>query len=148
MCCRKPVLIIFSLKGFPQYGIKLFPELHGAPGSQNGKAASGCITGPKIVMENGKEKNPEHYFETKWNKKIALRAVEKMAEKCKEYEGTCWGVGVLNEPMLAGKGPGSDRDKVHEFLDQYYEESIKAVRQIFQDEFPVVLFSWTYNFDR
>jgi len=50
--------------------------------------------------------------------------------------------------MLAGKGPGSDRDKVHEFLDQYYEESIQTVRQILPEEFPVVLFSWIYNFDR
>ena len=53
-----------------------------------------------------------------------------------------------DEPMLAGKGSGSDRDKVHEFLDQYYEESIQAVRQILPEEFLVVLFSWTYNFDR
>ena len=46
--------------------------------------------GVSQVMEDGKKKNPEHYFETKWNKKIALRAVEKMAEKCKEHEETCW----------------------------------------------------------
>ena len=34
----------------------------------NGPPASRCITGPKIVMEDGQEKNPEHYFGTNWNK--------------------------------------------------------------------------------
>ena len=99
-------------------------------------------------MEDGKKKNPEHFFETNWNKKIALDSVGKMAQKCKENKGTCWGIGVLNEPMLAGKGPGSDKDKVHQFLDQYYEESIRKVRQIMPEEFPVVLFSWIYDFDK
>ena len=86
---------IFRLAG--EHNIKLLPELHGAPGSQNGEIHSGCVTGPEV---NGGK--PEHYFNTEWNKEIAVRAVAEMAAKCLQYPGTCWGIGILNEPQPAG----------------------------------------------
>ena len=45
---------------------------------------------------------PEHYFNTDWNREIAIRAVNGMTEKCLQFPGTCWGIGVLNEPQPAG----------------------------------------------
>ena len=50
--------------------MKVMLELHGAPGSQNGEIHSGCVTGPE---NNGKT---EHYFDTDWNKEIALNSIE------------------------------------------------------------------------
>ena len=125
-----------------KYGLKLLPELHGAPGSQNGEIHSGCVTGPEI---NGK---PEHYFNTDWNKQIAVDSVGKMAEKCSQYPGVCWGVGVLNEPQPSGNGAAPNDDQLHEFLDQFYDEAIRRVRESLSWDMPVVLFSWTYDFNR
>jgi len=82
-----------------KYGIKVLMELHGAPGSQNGEIHSGCVTGAEL--DGGK---PEHYFNTDWNKQIAVDSVGKMAEKCQQYGSTCWGIGVLNEPQPSGGG--------------------------------------------
>ena len=73
--------------------MKLFIEMHGAPGSQNGEMHSGCITGSQATSIK-----PEHYFDTDWNMQLGVRTVEKMAEKCNEHLDACFGVGVLNEP--------------------------------------------------
>ena len=56
-----------------KYDMKFFFEMHGAPGSQNGEMHSGCITGPS---GSGK---PDHYFNTDWNKQIAVDTVAAMA---------------------------------------------------------------------
>ena len=123
-----------------QYNIKVFLELHGAPGSQNGEIHSGCVTGPE---NNGK---PEHYFNTDWNKQIALDSVAGMASKCQQFQSSCWGIGVLNEPQPSG--PSNDNDGLHNFLDTYYDEAIKRARETLPWDTPVVLFSWTYDFWR
>merc|ERR1712198_831732 len=121
-----------------KYSIKLFPELHGAPGSQNGEIHSGCVTGAE---NNGK---PEHYFNTDWNKEIAVDAIGRMAEKCQEYPNVCCGIGVLNEPQPSGNGASPNDDELHQFLDRYYDEAIMRVRDTMAWDVPVVLFSWTY----
>jgi len=125
-----------------KYGIKVFPEMHGAPGSQNGEIHSGCVTGPE---NNGK---PEHYFNTDWNKQIAVDVVGKIVEKCQQYPNVCWGIGVLNEPQPSGNGASPNDDELHQFLDRYYDEAIMRVRETMPWDFPVVLFSWTYDFWR
>ena len=53
-------------------------ELHGAPGSQNGEMHSGIDLGEHKPGLHGK---PEHYFNTDWNRQIAVRAIEAMAER-------------------------------------------------------------------
>ena len=123
-----------------QFNIQVLLELHGAPGSQNGEIHSGCVTGPE---NNGK---PEHYFNTDWNKEIALRSIGEMAAMCKQFQSSCWGIGVLNEPQPSG--PNNDNDGLHAFLDTYYDEAIRKARETLSWETPVVLFSWTYDFWR
>jgi len=120
-----------------KYGIKIFMELHGAPGSQNGEIHSGCVTG----ADRGSQK-PKHYFNTYWNLELALRTVDKLSAKCKQYGSTCWGVGVLNEPQ-----PSGSNEDLHNFLDKYYPQAIKKAREHLSPDVPVVLFSWTYDFD-
>ena len=56
-----------------KYDMKFFFEMHGAPGSQNGEHISGCITG---MASSGK---PDHYFDTEWNKQIAVQTVGAMS---------------------------------------------------------------------
>ena len=131
---------IFRYAG--QYGVQLLPELHGAPGSQNGEMHSGCVTGPET---RGK---PEHYFDTDWNKAIAVDTMAKMAAKCAQFPGTCWGIGVLNEPQPAGNGGSPNNHDLHEFLESYYDEAILKIRQTLPQDFPVVLFAWIYDFPR
>ena len=101
-----------------RYGVKVLTEIHGAPGSQNGEMHSGCVTGPEIF---GK---PVHYFNTDWNKQIAIDTVGKMAEKCQQFGSTCWGVGVLNEPQPSGGGAEPTDESLHWFLDDYYSQAI------------------------
>ena len=120
-----------------KYGMKVFLELHGSPGSQNGEIHSGCVTGPE-----GNGGKVEHYFDTDWNKQIALNSVEAIAKKCVQFKSACWGVGVINEPQPNPNG--SDED-LHNFLDTYYEEAINKARETLPWEMPVVLFSWTYD---
>merc|ERR1719187_382297 len=99
-------------------------------------------TGPE---NNGK---PEHYFNTDWNKEIAVDVVGKIVEKCQQYPNVCWGIGVLNEPQPSGNGASPNDDELHQFLDRYYDEAIMRVRDTMAWDFPVVLFSWTYDFGR
>jgi len=123
-----------------RYNMKVLLELHGAPGSQNGEIHSGCVTGAE---NNGK---PEHYFDTDWNKEIALNSIEQMAAKCRQFESSCYGIGVLNEPQPSG--PSNDNDGLHAFLDTYFDEAIRRARETLSWDTPVVLFSWTYDFWR
>jgi hypothetical protein len=56
---------------------------------------SGCITGSDPLLPGVK---PDHYFNTDWNKQIAVDAVGLMAQKCAAHSANCYGVGALNEP--------------------------------------------------
>ena len=103
---------------------------------------SGCVTGPEV---NGK---PEHFFNTEWNRQIAVDVVGKMAEKCQQFQDVCWGIGVLNEPQPSGNGSSPTNTELHEFLDLYYEKAIIRVRETMPLDFPVVLYSWIYDFWR
>lgn len=122
------------------YGMKVFVELHGAPGSQNGEMHSGCITG--YTDQEGKK--PVHFFDTEFNKQLALQTVGEMAKKCQQYQESCYGVGVLNEPQPGDPDPTDD--DLHTFLDSYFGQAISIARQYLHPEVPVVLFSWTYDF--
>ena len=125
-----------------QYGIQLFPELHGAPGSQNGAEHTGCVFGYK---EDGKKH--QGYFappdrtsgQVDKNMQIALDVMDKMAEKCAQYPGVCWGIGAINEPQ------GDSRWNTP-WMGTYFKEAILTIRQTLPKEFPVVLFSWGSDF--
>ena len=59
---------------------------------------------------------------------------------------SCFGVGVLNEPQ-----PGSPTplpEYLHIYLRDYYSHAILAARKHLAPEVPVVVFSWTYDFDK
>ena len=68
-----------------KYGLQVLLDLHGAPGSQNPSSHNGCNTGGV-------------YWDTKWNKKWTKKAIVALAEICKEFENSCYGVELLNEP--------------------------------------------------
>lgn len=125
-----------------KYDMKFFFEMHGAPGSQNGSQASGCVTG----STNSNEVKPDHYFDSDANKQIALNTIGVMAQKCAKHWGHCYGVGVLNEPMPGENSPTSD--DLHTFLDVYYGEAILEARKYLNADVPVILFSWKYDFLR
>ena len=50
-----------------KYNLKIMMEIHGFPGSQSGAQASGCT----IIGEEG---DHHFYFNTTWNKELALRS--------------------------------------------------------------------------
>jgi len=126
-----------------QYDIQLFPELHGAPGSQNSSPHTGCALGES--REPGEKNNG--YFappnrvsgQVDTNMRIALDVMAKMAEKCFQFEGTCWGIGTINEPQ------GNNRYNTP-WMQTYFTEAILTVRQTLPKDFPVVLFSWPKDF--
>ena len=70
---------------------------------------------------------------------IALDVMDKMAEKCAQYPGVCWGIGAINEPQ------GDSRWNTP-WMGTYFKEAILTIRQTFPKEFPVVLFSWGSDF--
>ena len=49
---------------------------------------------------------------------------------------------------IAGIGGSPNNDDVHQFINLYYEEAIFKIRESLPWDFPVVLFSWTYDFWR
>ena len=124
-----------------QYNVKIMMEIHGMPGSQSGKGITGCT----IKDEEGQE---QFYFNTTWNKELALRTVRKMSEKCLEFQSSCYGVGVINEPAMGKGASKEEKEIVHDFLDDYFDEAIKEARKILPWETPVILFSWTFDFWR
>ena len=69
------------------------------------------------------------------NMRIALDVMGKMAEKCAQFEGVCWGIGTINEPQ------GNNRYNTP-WLQTYFKEAILAIRQTLSNDFPVVLFAW------
>lgn len=57
-------------------------------------------------------------------------------------------MGVINEPTMGTGASKEEKDNVHDFLDEYFDEAIKRVREILPSETPVVLFSWIFDFWR
>ena len=74
------------------------------------------------------------------NMRIALDVMAKMAEKCEQFPGTCWGIGTINEPQ----GQGSRYNTP--WMQTYFKEAILTVRKTLPKDFPVVLFSWPEDF--
>lgn len=127
-------------------------ELHGAPGSQNGEMHSGCTTGPAQTSWLGLTVKPEHYWETPYNRHLALEAIDAIAKSCKEHASACWGIGALNEyerdkdeSDLQGAWTGRATrgfSKLLEYLDGYYDDALRKARETLPLDVPVVLFSW------
>ena len=69
------------------------------------------------------------------NMRIALDVMAKMAEKCDQFEGVCWGIGTINEPQ------GNNRYNTP-WMQTYFKKAILAIRQTLPKDFPVVLFAW------
>jgi hypothetical protein len=105
--------------------------MKGAPGSQNGEMHSGCTT--------SYQEGEAYYFEDedRWNRDMAILAVEEMSRLCVKYESSCFGVGLLNEPQ--GK-------LSHSYLEEYYRMSATAARAILLPQHYIVAMEWTYNF--
>ena len=60
-------------------------------------------------------------------------------------------MGVINEPPMEKGSYGQSREekrKIHKFLDDYFDESIRKAREILPQEKPIVLFSWVFDFWR
>jgi len=111
------------------HGIKILLDLHALPGSQNGEMHSG------FAVEKAQ-------FDTEWNKKKAVEAVGEMAKYCRNWlGGTLYGIQVINEPNHYGHNP-------HEYLDKYYDESIRSAREHLPFDIPIIVFEWTYYFDK
>ncbi|CAK0900432.1 unnamed protein product [Prorocentrum cordatum] len=124
-----------------RHSIKVLLDLHGLPGSQNGEIHSGvCLELKKEPDEHGKT-----FFQTEANKATALRAVREMARYTQGKEDALFGIQVINEPHLGGDATSADG---HEFLRDYYKKAIIAAREFLAPYVPVVLFEWTYNFDK
>jgi aryl-phospho-beta-D-glucosidase BglC (GH1 family) len=112
------------------HGIQVLLDLHGLPGSQNGEIHSGIVT--------GSGDHPKYYFETDWNRQQAIAAVDAMAEYGAS-KANLFGLQVINEPQS---------DISHDFLAEYYRQAIGKARQHLAQQVPVVLFSWTYDFQK
>jgi len=125
-----------------KYHIQIILDLHGLPGSQNGEMHSG------LTVEYSQ-------FDTDWNKQKAIEAVEEMVKYCinmdnkdkesKSSLSTLYGIQIINEPNHYR----DDDTNNHDFLDTYYDEAIRAARQVGLPLYiPLIVFEWTYNFDR
>ena len=110
-----------------KYGVQVLLDLHGAPGSQNGEVHSGLVTS-------------EPHFNTEWNLQLAVQTIEAMAQ----YGATksnLYGIELLNEPNHYSID-------MHSWLDSYFKQAIEAAREHVSYDVKIVVFSWTYDFDK
>jgi hypothetical protein len=106
-------------------GLKVLLDLHAAPGAQEGNAFTGCDMG----LGN-------RFFDTKWNRHLAVHAIGAMAKVCAAHGDTCYGIELLNEPTNA-----ISRD----FLKEFYLGAIWAARKHLPKSKPLIVMEWTYN---
>jgi len=108
-----------------RYGMRIWLDLHGLPGSQNGAEHSGiCVETP--------------HWNTDWNIQKSIEAVSAMAEYCADKGSTLYGLQVMNEPN------NFDYD-IRATLDTYYDRAIREARNHLAWNVPIILFEWTYN---
>jgi len=108
-----------------RYGLRIWLDLHGVPGSANGAEHGGiCVETP--------------YWDTDWNKQKSLEAVSAMAEYCADKGSTLYGLQVMNEPM------NFDYD-IYGALDTYYDQAIRAARNYLAWDVPIIVFEWSFN---
>lgn len=110
-------------------GLKVLLDFHGAPGGQSGNENTGCDLGGD---ENA-------FFNTAWNYKLGVQAVEAMAKICASKGSICWGITLLNEPYSPGSG-GLSRDA----LAAFYQNAIAAARQHMSADSPIIVMDWMY----
>lgn len=116
----------FAVDMCEKYGLKLLIDLHGAPGSQNGRDHSGRI---------GK---------SRWHKEWLnqLRSIEVLEKLAQRYYGhACvWGYQILNEPK-----PGLIQWKLRRYYRQAYRRLTEIARPgtkiVFHDGFTAFLMS-------
>ena len=106
-----------------QFHLKILLDLHGLPGSQNGKAHSGVATDSPVL-------------ETDWNMGKSIEAVVCMARYCQNKTDSLYGIQIINEAENIS----------HAWLDAYYKNAILAIRPFLSSHIPIVVFSWTYEF--
>jgi len=92
-----------------QNSIRVLLDLHGAPGAQADNAFTGCNPGTGNI-----------FFDTDWNRHLAVQAVEAMAILCQSKGASCYGVELLNEP---------DNRIIREHLQWFYSGAITAARK-------------------
>jgi len=113
-------------------GLKVMLDLHGAPGGQSDNPFTGCDQGKYHV-----------YFDTDWNKELAVQAIEAMAKICRRWEDWCHGVELLNEPIGSGGPEALDDGHIpREHLRDFYLDAIKAARRHLGREKPLVVMDW------
>jgi len=98
-------------------------DLHGAPGGQTDSTFTGCDQG-----------RGNFFFDTEWNMKIAVQAVEEMAKVCGMHRESCYGIELLNEPH---------GDIPRDHLEGFYLTAITAARRHLSKETPLVIMDWT-----
>lgn len=115
-----------------RHGLRVLLDFHAAPGGQTANVFTGCDQGIGNV-----------FFDTPWNKALALRALGVLAELCASHGRTCYGIELLNEPA-GTQGPSylqaGDLDR-RALLD-FYKLAIQEVRQHVPQDMPVVINEW------
>eukprot|EP00928_Gymnodinium_smaydae_P098681 TRINITY_DN9230_c0_g1_i1.p1 TRINITY_DN9230_c0_g1~~TRINITY_DN9230_c0_g1_i1.p1 ORF type:complete len:564 (-),score=78.63 TRINITY_DN9230_c0_g1_i1:62-1753(-) len=111
-----------------RHDIKVLLDLHAVPGSQNGEMHSGIVTAFK---ESEAKQDGNQYFNTDWNKQMAVEAIEEMA-KFGATKPNLHAIQVINEPHHIDFG----------FLKDYYEAACGRMRRHLNLNIPCVLFSW------
>lgn len=105
-----------------RYGLKVMLDLHGAPGGQTGNHPfTGCFQGS------------HYFFDTAWNRKLAVQTIAEMARICKQHQSSCYGVEMLNEPS---------GDISREHLREFYSEAIQAARKFLDKNTPLIVMEW------
>jgi len=104
-------------------GLTVLLDFHAAPGGQAGNAFTGCDMG-----------FGNQFFDTRFNRHLAVSAVEAMARTCKAHGDTCYGIELLNEPSGSiSRG----------FLKEFYLGAIAAARKHLPKTKPLIVMEWT-----
>lgn len=115
-----------AMKWAGKHGIKVLIDLHGAPGSQNGKDHSGRHGSAAWYSDN--------HYETQ-----TINLLRKIAERYKD-DGALWGIELLNEPKVT-----YNYFKLLRFYRRAYKELRRIIRPgthtVFHDGFHAVLFA-------
>jgi len=113
-------------------GLRVLLDLHGAPGGQSGNAFTGCDQGAG-----------QAFFDTAWNRALAVQAIEAMAMICARHSASCFGIELLNEPA-GSTGPGLEPEKEISrlTLQSFYRDAIEVARRHVHWDVPLVIMDW------
>lgn len=114
-----------------RYGLKVLLDLHGGPGGQTDNVFTGCDQGRGM-----------YFFDTPWNRQIAVQAIERMAEVCNEHGDTCYGIELLNEPIGSAGPGGASQQLSRAGLRDFYLQAIGAARKHMDWDKPILIMDW------